>query len=107
MRAGSLNDRVSLQQPATGQDVIGQPSIGSVEVGKLWANIRFLSGIQAVKADAPASVSKVSIQIRKRAGVLPNMQIVDAAGIVYRIDAVLPDKGHRDRINLACAVVNG
>lgn len=107
MQAGKLKDFVSLQEPGTTQDEIGQEIPGWVEVAKLWANIRFLSGVESIKADAPTSVAKASIQIRKRAGVKTNMQIVDSDGLVYRIDAVLPDKEHRDRINLPCEVVGG
>ena len=107
MQAGKLKDYVSLQTPGTVQDAFGQEIPGFTEVTKLWANIRFISGIEAIKADTPTSIAKASIQIRKRAGVLPNMQIVDADGIVYRIDAVLPDKEHRDRINLPCEVISG
>lgn len=107
MRIGALTHLVSLQQPGTAQDEAGQPIEGWVEVAQLWANIRFLSGIESIKADAPTSVAKASIQIRKRAGVLPKMQIVDSEGIVYRIDAVLPDKEHRDRINMPCEVIHG
>lgn len=107
MRAGSLRDKVSLQQPGEVQDAIGQPIPGWPEVAALWANIRYLSGAEAIRSDAPASISKVSIQIRKRAGVTSAMRIVDAQGVVYRIDAVLPDMQHRDRMNCACEVVSG
>jgi SPP1 family predicted phage head-tail adaptor len=107
MRAGSLKDRVSLQQPGMVQDAIGQPFPGWTEVTKLWANIRYQTGAEVVRSDAPVSIVKVSIQIRKRAGVLPTLRMVDAQGAVYRIDAVLPDMQHRDRINLACEVVGG
>lgn len=105
MRAGELKDRVSLQQQSTTQDAIGQPITTWTEVVKLWANIRYQSGVEVIKADAPTSVSKVSIQIRKRAGVTSVMRVVDAAGVVYQILDVLPDMQHRDRINLPCQVV--
>lgn len=107
MQAGKLKDRVSLQQQSTTQDSIGQPILTCTEIAKLWADIRYLSGIEAIKADAPTSISKVSIQIRKRAGVTSAMRIVDAAGVVYQILDVLPDMEHRDRINLPCQVVHG
>lgn len=106
MRAGTLKDRVSLQQPGEVQDDEGQPIPSWTEVAMLWANIRYVSGVEAVRAGAVASTSKVSIQIRKRAGVLPTMRFVGADGVVYRIDAVLPDMQHRDRINVVCEVVS-
>ncbi len=105
MRIGDLNQLVSLQAPGTERDDIGQPIPGWTTVAQPWANIRFQSGIDAIRADASASLSKASIQIRKRAGVVAGMRIVDAEGIVYKILAVLPDKVHRDRINLPCEVV--
>ena len=106
MRAGSLKDRVSLQAPGTAQDDEGQPIPSWTEVTKLWANVRYVSGIEAVRAGSVASTSKVSIQIRKRAGVLPAMRIEDSQGVKYQIEAVLPDMQARDRINLVCEVVS-
>ena len=76
-------------------------------IAKVWAAIGYLSGQQVIRSDAPASVVKVSIQIRKMAGVTPSMRVVDADGVIYRIDSVLPDMVHRDRINLACEVISG
>jgi head-tail adaptor len=49
----------------------------------------------------------VSIQIRQRAGVTAAMRMVDAQGVVFKIETVLPDMQHRDRINVVCEVVNG
>lgn len=105
MQAGKLTALVSLQQQGATQDDIGQPVIAWAEVTKLWADIRYQSGTEAIRSDAPVSIAKASIQIRKRAGVLPSMRIVDASGVVYKINAVLPDMQHRDRINLPCEVV--
>lgn len=105
MQAGKLSARVSLQQPGTVQDEIGQPIPGWPEVAKLWADIRYLSGAEAIRADAETSISKVSIQIRKRP-VTSTMRVVDlATGTVYQILSVLPDMQHRDRVNLPCEVV--
>jgi SPP1 family predicted phage head-tail adaptor len=107
MRAGTLTDQVSLQEPGTVQDEIGQPVPGWTEVASLWANVRYLSGIEAIRSDSPASIAKVSIQIRKRDGVTAAMRMVDAQGVVFKIETVLPDMQHRDRINIVCEVVSG
>ncbi len=105
MRGGQLRDLVSLQQQSSTQDEIGQPILTWTEVAKLWADVRYLSGLEAIKADAPTSISKVSIQIRKRSGITAAMRLVDADGVIYQILDVLPDMQHRDRINLPCQVV--
>ena len=108
MRIGSLDQMITIQRPGTARDEIGQPipSWEDVAVG-VWANIRYQSGVEAIRADAPTSTAKVSIQIRKRAGVKADMRAVDAAGVVYEIKSVLSDMQTRDRINLTCEVVNG
>lgn len=106
MQAGKLRHRVSLQQPGTTQDDIGQPIVSWTEVAKVWADIRYLSGTEAIRSDAAVSIGRASIQIRKRAGVLATMRVVDAAGVVYKINAVLPDMVNRDCINLPCEVVS-
>lgn len=107
MRAGSLKHRLSLQSRTTSRDAAGQPVESWQEIAKPWADIRYVSGVEATRADATANIAKVSIQIRKRAGVAAGMRLVDRAGVVYRILDVLPDMRAKDRINLPCEVVNG
>lgn len=107
MRIGALKHEVSLQRRDAGQDGLGQPVEQWTEVAKPWADIRYVSGVEVVRAQMPADVARVSIQIRKRSGVEAGMRIVDAAGVVYRILDVLPDMRALDRINLPCEVVNG
>lgn len=105
MLIGRLNRRVVLQQQGVGRDEIGQPLAGWMDVASIWAHIRHLSGMEAVKADAPVSMTKASIRIRYRAGVQAGMRVVHA-GVVYSIVAVLPDLAGREYIDLVCEVVN-
>jgi SPP1 family predicted phage head-tail adaptor len=105
MRAGQLRHLVKLQSLSSGQDDIGQPTMVWTDVASLWANIRYMTGAEAIRAGAAASISKVSIQIRKRAGVVPTMRFLGADGVVYQIEAVLPDMQSRDRINVVCEVI--
>jgi SPP1 family predicted phage head-tail adaptor len=105
MRAGTLTDLLSLQQPETTQDDEGQPIPSWTEAAQEWASIRYVSGVEAIRAGAVASTSRVSIQIHKRAGITSAMRFVGADGVVYKIESVLPDMQHRDRINIVCEVV--
>lgn len=107
MEIGQLKHRLSLRSRQMGQDEIGQPVEQWVEVAKPWADIRYLSGSEAIRAQAPADIAKVSIQIRKRAGVVAGMRLVGRDGVVYQVLDVLPDMRTMDRINLPCEVVNG
>ncbi len=108
MQPGKLKARLSLQEPGSVQDAIGQPIPGFVEVARPWGDIRTQSGLEAIKADAMTSVVKASIRIRRRPGVVTGMRLVHARAnwpdVVYEIKAVLVDEQSKDHIDLACEV---
>jgi SPP1 family predicted phage head-tail adaptor len=104
MDARALNRMVTLQAPPTGQDAIGQPTGDWTELVSVWANVRYLSGTEMLKADSPSSVAKASIRIRRRADVTAAMRVVLGA-TVFQILAVLPDERDKQFCDLACEVV--
>lgn len=104
--AGSLNRRVVIKHLASGQDEIGQPVMTWTDLVTVWANVRHLSGVESIKADAEASVVKASIRIRRRTDVTSAMRVYLGTA-VYEIKAVLPDEEVRDRLDLACELING
>jgi SPP1 family predicted phage head-tail adaptor len=101
MRAGQLRHRLTLQQLAAGQDEIGQPVQTWTDVATDWGDVRFLKGIEAVKAGAPVSVADCSIRVRFRAGVTAGMRYVEGS-TVYDIQTVLPDTTGKRYLDLAC-----
>ena len=104
MKAGMLNSRVTLQTLTTGTDAIGQPVTTWADFASVWANIRYLSGIETVKADAQTSVVKASIRIRRRTDITPAMRVV--CGVTtFQINAVLPDEQGRQHIDLSVEVI--
>ena len=105
MPAGKYDTRLSLQAHSTTPDAIGQPVNTWTESARLWGDVRYGSGMQAIKADADTAKAKCSIRIRYRTGVTPAHRLVDVVtGTVYAIGALLPDRraGH---IDLVCEVV--
>jgi SPP1 family predicted phage head-tail adaptor len=105
MPAGKYDTRLSLQVQSTAPDSIGQPVNTWAESTRLWADVRYGSGLQAIKADADMAKAKCSIRIRYRSGVTPAQRLVDGVtGTIYAINALLPDRraGH---IDLVCEVV--
>ena len=104
MKAGMLNSRILIQQLATGTDAIGQPVTTWADFVSVWANIRHLSGMETVKADAQTSVVKASIRIRRRTDITPAMRVVFGA-TTFQINAVLPDEQDRERTDLSVEVV--
>lgn len=104
MDSRRLNRRVVLQQLVAGQDEIGQPTQVWSTLATAWANVRYLSGVETIKADAVATSAKVSIRIRYRADVTAAMRVVLGA-TVFQILAVLPDEQAKERLDLACEVI--
>lgn len=104
MDPGTLKWRCTLQQPATGQDALGQPLTGWVEVSRFWADIRQTGGLEAIKAGAVTSKVQTSIRLRYRTGITSGMRVV-CGGVVYKILAVLPDLVGKRHVDLVCEVV--
>ena len=94
MEPGLLNCRVTLERRLNTQDSLGQPVQSWQTLGPAWADIRLLSGLEAVKAGAEMSKVRGSIRIRHRADVTAEMRIVHGSA-VYGITAVLPDSAKR------------
>lgn len=105
LRAGQLCDRITIQRRLTGGS-LGQPSNNWEEVAQLWANIRFGSGAETIRAGQVASKAQASIRIRWRTDIKADMRAV-CAGVEYSIKAVLPERQRREYVDLACEVTNG
>lgn len=107
LRAGALGNRVTIQRRKPGGG-LGHASNAWEDVfpAPLWANIRFGSGSEAIRAGQVASKAQVSIRIRWRVGVTAEMRAV-SGGVVYTIKAVLPDMRRREYMDLVCEVTNG
>ena len=107
LRAGQLRDRITIQRRLSGGG-LGQPSNTWEDVlpGPIWANIRFGSGSEAIRAGQVASKAQASIRIRWRTGITAEMRAV-CDGVEYAIKAVLPDRQRREYVDLVCEVTNG
>lgn len=101
MEIGKLNRRIVLQNLVAGQDAIGQPTMVWTTLATVWANVRYLNGVESIKSDAPVSVAKASIRIRRRTDVVANMRAV-LGTTIFDIKAVLPDEENRERVDLVC-----
>lgn len=106
MPAGKRGNLVIIQQLTDGQDEIGQPTQVWAELAQEWADIRYQSGLEAIKADAPVSIVKASIRIPYRTDINAQMRVL-LGSTVYSIKTVLPDVAKRKHIDLTCEVING
>ena len=103
MKAGQLRHRCEIQTRLDTVDSIGQPSTSWLTTATVWADVRYLSGLSAIKSGADVSVSKCSIRMRHRA-VTAGQRIV-YGDEVFEIDAVLPD-GRREYLDCVVRVIN-
>lgn len=101
MKIGSLKSRVTIQQIGTSQDAIGEPVATWTTLATVWANIRYLNGVETLKSDSPTSIAKASIRIRRRTDVTAKMRVVYGSTI-FDIKAVLSDETSREYLDLAC-----
>ena len=104
MQAGPLNSRITIQRKTAAADAWGTPEPqGWEDVAKVWANVRYLSGSESIRAGADVSIVRASIRIRWRTGIDAGMRVLHA-GQVYDIEAVLPG-ADRKHIDLVCKLL--
>jgi SPP1 family predicted phage head-tail adaptor len=105
MGAGAFNFRVTLQQRPSGKDDFGQEVVGDwTEIARLWADVRHVNGLEAVKGGADLSTVRASVRIRHRTGIDAGMRLL-IDGRPYDIRAVMPTSD-RAFIDLACENTN-
>lgn len=91
MNIGRLDQRITIQAAAAGQDAFGAPSTTWTVVATVWAGLKDLTGREYLAATAVQNVVQTKITIRypgNAVTVLPGMRVVHGADI-YNIEAVL------------------
>lgn len=105
MQAGRLNTRCVIQRRTGGTNDWGEPlPEGWGTHATVWANIRPLSGSEAIKADAEVSTVRASIRIRFRSDITAGMRVLIGLA-VYQIEAVMPDLARREFVDLVAKVI--
>ena len=107
MRAGQLKHQIHIQHKTEVKDAWGTPLPDAWEnltAKPIWANVRFLSGSEAIKAGADVSTVRASVRIRWRTGIDAGMRVL-YQGQVLDIEAILPG-GNRQHVDLVCKLVS-
>lgn len=99
-----LNHRITLLKREAGRNAANERIAGWVDLGNTWANVRFQTGAEVLRAGADVSIVKCSIRIRARPGIDASMG-VRYLGLAYGIKAVLPDSTDRQYMFLVCEAV--
>ena len=101
MRAGTLDQRVTLEQRVEGQDEAGQPFEDWMPVFDAWAAVEPLRGREVIRADAVANITDVLVKLRYRPGVTNAMRIRHGDD-VYDIESVANIKSADREVELLC-----
>lgn len=107
MNSQQLNTRITLQRRTPGAaDALGQPLPDAWEpVAQIWANVRNLSGTEAIKAGAVTSAVTASIRIRYRTDLDAGMRVLVGAAM-YEIKALMADLQRREFVDLVCEALS-
>ena len=100
---GRLNTRIALIGRGSGEDALGQPVETWIEFGKAWADVRFVSGIETIKAGRETSTSKCSAKMRMNKLITRDMRI-GIGEVTYKIVDIIPDMKTRAYMTLICEV---
>jgi SPP1 family predicted phage head-tail adaptor len=104
MDSRAKNRQVQFKRLTAGQDEIGQPTQVWADLVQVRANVRYLNGIETIKAGAETAVSKASIRIAYRT----NLTTADRAYLgttEFRITAVLPDEAGKKHTDVTCEAI--
>jgi len=99
-----MNDRITLQRRADGEDALGQPIDDWADIATVWAHVRFQSGAEVLRAGAETSVVRCSIRIRARADIDTGAR-VKFKGKYYGIKSAPPDDRDSRFMFLVCEAV--
>ena len=101
MSASQLKTPVTFSQRTGTQDAAGQQVDDWVTFATTWADVRFASGMETIKADRDMSVSRASAVIRRRPEIVAGMRIT-INSVAFEIIDVLPDLKRRMYMTLIC-----
>ncbi|MEM5297655.1 phage head closure protein [Burkholderia sp. JPY481] len=103
IKAGPLIHRITIQRPVVDQDESGTPFVREwQEVAEVWAGIEPLSGREWLASAEFRSDVTTRIRIRWREDIDASMRVLHH-GVIYRIDAVLPQYQGLSEVILMCS----
>lgn len=85
-----MNHRITLLRRDVGKDAAGQPIESWTDVGTIWADVRFQTGAEVLRANAEVAIKRASIRIRTRSDVDTAMR-ARYQGEEFEVKSALPD----------------
>ena len=101
MKAGELDQRVTLQRREQGEDEAGQPFDAWVNVATVWAAVRPLRANDLIRADALTNIMDVKVTLRYRPGITSAMRVQHGTD-TYLIESVANVNSANREVELLC-----
>lgn len=101
MRAGSLDQRVTIEQRTEAVDDWGQPIDSWAPLATVWAAVEPLQGREFIAAMAEQSEVTARIRLRYRPGINGAMRVKHGSD-TYGISAVIHVKSGQRELQLMC-----
>lgn len=101
MKAGELDQRVTLQRREQGEDEAGQPFDDWVNVATVWAAVRPLRANDLIRANAITNIMDAKVVLRYRPGITSAMKVQHGTD-TYSIESVIDVKSGRRELELLC-----
>ena len=103
MRAGQLNQRVTLERFTETEDAYGATVTDWATVGTFWAAVLPLTGKEIIAGDAVAAITDVRVIMRYQPGVTAADRLKHN-GKVLEIKAVINRRSANRELELLCKV---
>ena len=99
--AGTLRERVTIEQPNPARDALGGRAGGYVYDGAAWAAVTPLLPADLSAADALSALPRWTVTLRTREGVGPGTRLV-WRGRYLRVRSLVSDPSDPARMVLSC-----
>ncbi|MDP2768405.1 MAG: phage head closure protein [Giesbergeria sp.] len=104
MKAGQLDQRVTLERLSGGVDELGQPIESWAPLFTCWAAVEPLTGREFLAAQAAVSEVTARIRMRYRPGVLGTDRVIHGS-TTYGIEAAIDLRSGNRELVLMCKAV--
>ena len=101
MRAGRLDQRVTIERRQVGSGGLGQPSNTWVPLATVWASVEPLTGREFIQANTLQSPVAARVRMRYMAGITTADRVVHR-GKTYSLEAVIDARSAREELVLMC-----
>lgn len=101
INAGQMDQRVTLQQRASGQNALGEVVGSWVDVDTVWAKVEPLRGREYFASGAMQTAVEVRITIRRRADVSTTWRVL-WRGQAHEVVSVIDPRAQGETLELMC-----